>query len=66
MSYTFSIPDMSCGHCVARIEKALKESGKAGSYSVDLTAKKVVVETEEAPELIERIIEDVGYTPKRV
>jgi len=66
MAYTFSVPDMSCGHCKARIEKALKEWGKASNCSVDLASKQVVVESAEGPEIIERLIEDVGYTPKRI
>lgn len=66
MKYTFEVPDMSCGHCKARIENALKSWGKAASWQVDLNGKKVSVDSAEPADLIARVIEDVGYTPKQV
>jgi copper chaperone CopZ len=53
---TLSVPDMSCGHCVARIKKGLGE--KDIECSVDLERKTVSVEAsdEEAARLeLERI-----------
>lgn len=40
---TLSIPDMSCGHCKATVERALAEVLGAGSISVDLTARSATV-----------------------
>ncbi len=63
MKYTFKVPDMSCGHCKMHIENALKNSGQASSWSVDLDSKTVVVESDEPNSVIQRLIEDEGYHP---
>ena len=39
---TFTVPDMTCGHCKAAIETAIADAG--GRATVDLTAKTVTVE----------------------
>ncbi|WP_347139792.1 cation transporter [Paracoccus sp. SSK6] len=39
---TFTVPDMSCGHCKAAIETAIADAG--GRATVDLAAKTVTVE----------------------
>ncbi|MFC3169924.1 MULTISPECIES: heavy-metal-associated domain-containing protein [Paracoccus] len=39
---TFTVPDMSCGHCRTAIENAIAEAG--GRATVDLDAKTVTVE----------------------
>ena len=65
MKHTYEVSDMSCGHCKMRIENAFKAWGKADSCTVDLNAKKVVVESAENAEVVARVIEDVGYTPKQ-
>jgi len=64
MTYTFDVPDMSCGHCKMHIENAIKDWGKADKWTVDLVSKKVTVESSERAESVSRIIADVGYTPK--
>lgn len=39
---TFTVPDMSCGHCKAAIEAAITQAG--GRATVDLAARTVAVE----------------------
>ena len=39
---TFTVPDMTCGHCKAAVEAAIAEAG--GHATVDLAAKTVTVE----------------------
>jgi len=63
MTYTFKVPDMSCGHCKMHIENAFEDWGKATKWAVDLEAKKVTVESGEKSEAVARIITDVGYSP---
>ncbi|MCB2120020.1 MAG: heavy-metal-associated domain-containing protein [Rhodobacteraceae bacterium] len=41
----FSVPDMSCGHCKAAVERAIAEKDATASVTVDLSARQVVVET---------------------
>lgn len=40
-----NVPDMSCGHCKASIEKAITALDPAAQVGVDLTAKTVDVST---------------------
>ena len=39
----FHVPDMSCGHCTAAIEKALKTIDPDARVDTDLTSKTVTI-----------------------
>jgi copper chaperone len=62
MKYHFSVSDMSCGHCKAHIEEALKASASIVRYEVDLALKKVEVETSLTSDEVIRLIDGAGYT----
>jgi copper chaperone len=61
---TFEVNDMTCGHCVSTITKALKATDKDAKVQVDLATHRVQVEprSADADELAEAI-KDAGYTP---
>jgi copper chaperone len=59
--YEFDIPDMSCGHCVSAVTKAIKTADPEAVATVDLTTKKATVETKADPSLIGAALEDAGY-----
>ena len=61
----FKVEDMTCGHCVSMITKAVKEVDAAGRVEVDLQAKRVRVESTQDPDEIRVAIEEAGYTPVR-
>lgn len=58
------IEGMSCGHCKAHVEKALKEICGVKSVSVDLAGKVATVELahEVADEKFKTAIDEAGYT----
>ena len=60
----FRVDDMTCGHCVSTITKALKATDKDAKVAIDLASHRVQVEpaSAEAEELAEAI-KDAGYTP---
>ena len=58
---TFEVKDMTCGHCVSAITKALKEVDPQAQVQVDLAGKKVEVESSQAREAIAKAIADEGY-----
>jgi copper chaperone len=62
----FEVNDMTCGHCVSTITKALKATDKDAKVLIDLAAHRVQVEpaSADAEELAEAI-KDAGYTPVR-
>jgi copper chaperone len=57
--YVLDVRDMSCMHCVNRIDKALTEMGLS-DFEVDLEARTVTVETEDISTVQEKL-DDVGY-----
>mmetsp|Transcript_60341 Transcript_60341/g.148439 ORF Transcript_60341/g.148439 Transcript_60341/m.148439 type:complete len:98 (+) Transcript_60341:201-494(+) len=61
---TFEVNDMTCGHCVSTITKALKATDKDATVQIDLATHRVQVEpfSADAEELAEAI-KDAGYTP---
>jgi copper chaperone len=63
----FEVNDMSCGHCVSTITKALKSTDRDAKVQVDLAAHRVQVEpaVANAAELAQAIRE-AGYTPVTV
>jgi copper chaperone len=58
---TFSVPDMSCGHCVSTITKAIRGLDPAADIKADLAARTVTVESAAAASSIVRALEDAGY-----
>lgn len=60
MKKVFSVPDMSCDHCVKAISKALDGAGFSG-YEVALSTKEVRVDTD-TPEKVIAALDDEGYS----
>jgi copper chaperone len=60
----FEVKDMTCGHCVSTITKALKATDKDAKIQIDLASHRVQVQpvSADAEELAEAI-KDAGYTP---
>ncbi len=63
----FEVQDMTCGHCVSTITKALKEADPAAQVRIDLGAHRVEVEPAQADEAeLTAAIAEAGYTPTRL
>lgn len=58
-----TVDGMTCGHCTARVEKALKELPGVTDAKADLDSKKVTVETDGgvALEAMKAAVEEAGY-----
>lgn len=57
----FTVPDMSCGHCVERIRRALKEVGI--DAEIDLQNRTVILD-EKDEEKGRRRLEEIDYPVK--
>ena len=55
----FSVPDMSCNHCIMRISKALESAG-LNAFEISLEEKTVTVEASDA-EAVRAVIDEAGY-----
>jgi len=56
-----SVPDMSCGHCRAAIERALATLDASARVLVDLDRREVEVETACPVAEVIRVLEHEGY-----
>ncbi len=58
---SYRVPEMSCGHCKATIEKAVAAVDKAAQVAVDLEARTVVIRSDAAEARLRAAIEQAGY-----
>lgn len=59
---TFTVNDMTCGHCAGTVRKALEEALPGAAISVDLGTHKVEFTGDRAKG--EEAIREAGYTPE--
>lgn len=57
----FRVPDMTCGHCKAAIEKALVALDPSADVEVDLASHRVRVHSTESAEAMIRAMKAAGY-----
>ena len=57
---TYSVPEISCGHCKATIEAAVGGLGGVNSVEVNIDAKTVTVDGGDGDAIV-TAIEDAGY-----
>ncbi|AXA89781.1 heavy-metal-associated domain-containing protein [Massilia sp. YMA4] len=59
--YELQVENMSCGHCVASVTKAVKAVDGAAQVDVDLAGKQVKVASAAPLEAVKAAIADAGY-----
>jgi copper chaperone len=63
---TVKVPNISCGHCVATIEREVSRVEGVASVKADRATKEVTVAWDPAAtewESIERVMKDINYAP---
>jgi copper chaperone len=61
----FEVNDMTCGHCVSAITKAVKQVDAAAQVSVDLPTKRVEINSSVADgAALQAAIQEAGYSPR--
>lgn len=60
---TYQIPNISCGHCTATIERELRAIDGLQRVKAELESKEVTVEVagEEVLAEVESLLEEIGY-----
>ncbi|MBW8847431.1 MAG: heavy-metal-associated domain-containing protein [Burkholderiales bacterium] len=61
--YQFTLPDMSCGHCVAAITQALKSVDPQAQVSVDASTKTAAVLSALPRQTLAAALIEAGYPP---
>jgi len=59
---TFKVEDMTCGHCVGVITKAIKAEDESATVEIDLPTKTVKIDTNMPAESFVSVITEAGYT----
>lgn len=57
----FSVPKMSCGHCTAAIEKAVRNIDPVANVECDLETRRVTVDTSLSRADVGAAIKQAGY-----
>lgn len=61
---TFEVKDMTCGHCVSTITKAVRAIDKEATVRIELQSHQVQIEPTEADaDELRDAIQEAGYTP---
>jgi len=64
---TFEVKDMTCGHCVSTITKAVKDVDQGAKVQIDLATHRVTIDPTEADAAgLSDAITRAGYTPVAV
>ena len=63
---SFRIDDMTCGHCAARIARAVSELDPDARLDVRLAEKLVHLESAATPSELADAIREAGYTPREL
>ena len=64
---TFEVKDMTCGHCVSTITKAVRAVDQYATVQIDLATHRVTIDpTEAGAAELSDAIEQAGYTPVAV
>jgi copper chaperone len=61
--YRFTLPDMSCGHCVAAITNAVKAADAQANVQIDLEAKTAEIASSLSREALTAALAEAGYPP---
>lgn len=61
--FEFEVNDMTCGHCVGAITKALDQAVPGATVEIDLPAHRVRVSGSVDAQAVENVIRDAGYSP---
>lgn len=64
--FEFEVNDMTCGHCVGAITKALNASAPGVVPEFNVDSHRVTVSGASDAEAIATIIREAGYSPVRV
>ncbi|MEP6875076.1 MAG: heavy-metal-associated domain-containing protein [Burkholderiales bacterium] len=64
---TFEVKDMTCGHCVSTITKAVRAVDLGAKVQIDLATHRVTIDPTEADAAeLSDAIKQAGYTPVAV
>lgn len=64
MNLEFTVPDMACSACAAKITQAVHAIDPEAKINADPNTKLVTIETAQPKEMMQQTITAAGYTPQ--
>jgi len=61
----FQIDNMTCGGCARSVTKAIQSVDPQAKVDIDLTTKRINIESGADESAVVAVLEDVGYPPRR-
>ena len=58
---TFHVPDMSCGHCTAKIEKSVQDTDPTALLDFDLDNRRVEIDSADGHDILLAAIKAAGF-----
>ena len=59
----YTLPDMTCGHCVATVQRTLLALDPAAKVDIDLPSHRVRVDTALGDAQVRDVLTEEGYPP---
>ncbi|MET0519417.1 MAG: heavy-metal-associated domain-containing protein [Burkholderiaceae bacterium] len=59
----FKLPDMTCGHCVATVTRAVQALDAAAKVEIDLPTHQLRVQSSQPRAAIAAALSEAGYPP---
>ena len=63
MNTVFTLPNLSCNHCVASVTKAIRAIDADARIDIDLPAKRVSIDSACDVPTLARVLDEAGYPP---
>ena len=63
MTIEFTLPDMTCGHCVRTVTATVQQVDPAAQLSIDLPTRKLVIESGQPVQAFAAALTEEGYPP---
>ncbi|MFY8082184.1 MAG: heavy-metal-associated domain-containing protein [Rubrivivax sp.] len=63
MTIEFTLPDMTCGHCVRAVTAAVQQIDPAAQLKIDLPTHQVAIESTQPAQAFAAALAEQGYPP---
>ena len=63
MTIEFTLPDMTCGHCVKTVTATVQQVDQAAQLKIDLPSHKVAIESDQPSQAFVAALTEEGYPP---
>lgn len=60
--HDFKVSDMTCSHCVATVEKAVRGADSSAKVNIDLASHAVRIDSQKPASIFAKAIGEAGYT----